>query len=261
MSPAARVIPLDLVSSATAGDIETRTVEYEHKGTVLESYFAIPKEIEGKHAAVLVAHDWHGLKKPFREIAERLARMGYIALAVDIYGKGIRPSDNELAAAEANKYKSDRALLRERVRAGLEELMKQPNVDGSRIAAIGYCFGGTSVLELARSGAQIACVVSFHGGLDALSPDDAKDIKAKVLALHGADDPFVPPEVVAGFQEEMRKGGVDWQLIIYGNAVHSFTLRTAGTDKSRGAAYDERADKRSWEAMKAFFKETIDAGR
>lgn len=250
------IVPLVLVSSAFAYDIETRTVDYKDKDTALEGYLAVPKAIEGKVPGVLVVHDWYGLKAPYREIADRLARMGYVALAVDIYGKGIRPSDPQQAAGEAMKYRSgDRELLRERVQVGLEELRKQPNVDSGRIAAIGYCFGGTAVLELARSGADVAGVVSFHGGLATPRPEDAKNIKAKVLALHGADVPNVGPKEVAAFEEEMRKGGVDWQLNAYGDAVHAFTQRAAGTDKSKGVAYNEKADKRSWEAMKTFFNE------
>ena len=255
------IFPLVLASSAFAHDIQTRTIEYKDKNTTLEGYLAVPKETEGKLPGVLVVPDWYGLKAPYEEIADRLARMGYVALAVDVYGKGIRPSDREQAAAEAMKYKSDRELFRQRVRAGLEELRKQPNVDSKRIAAIGYCFGGTGVLELARSGADIAGVVSFHGGLDTPRPQDAKNIKAKVLALHGADDPHVGPDVVAAFEDEMRKGGVDWQLNIYGDAVHAFTQRSAGTDKSTGVAYNEKADKRSWEAMKTFFNEIFGSSR
>ncbi len=170
--------------------------------------------------------------------------------------KGVRPKNAEEAAKEATKYRSDRGLLRQRVAAALDELKKNPNVDEKRIAAIGYCFGVTAVLELARSGAPIAGVVTFHGGLDTPKPDDAKDIKAKVLVLHGADDPLVPAAQVAAFTEEMRKGSVDWQMIFYADAVHSFTKPAAGTDKSKGNAYNEKADKRSWEAMKSFFKKS-----
>jgi dienelactone hydrolase len=133
--------------------------------------------------------------------------------------------------------------------------LKQPGVDKKRVAAIGYCFGGTTVLELARSGADVAGVVSFHGGLGTPTPEDAKNIKARVLACHGADDPNVPPPEVAGFEKEMRDAKVDWQLIAYGNAVHSFTDKSAGNDNSKGAAYNEKADHRSWQAMKDFFAE------
>ena len=134
-------------------------------------------------------------------------------------------------------------------------LARQELTDPKRMAAIGYCFGGTAVLELARSGADVAGVVSFHGGLSSPTPSDAKNIRAKVLALHGADDPHVSPKEVAAFEDEMRQGGVDWQLIAYGGAVHAFTDWNAGTDNSKGAAYNERADRRSWEAMKQFFAE------
>jgi dienelactone hydrolase len=174
-----------------------------------------------------------------------------------MYGKGVRPKDTKEAGAEAGKYKGNRPLMRTRIAAALDWLKKNPNVDTKRIAAIGYCFGGTTVLELARSGADIAGVVSFHGGLDSPTPADAKNIKCKVLVLHGADDPYVPAAEVAGFEDEMRKAGVDWTLISYGGAVHSFTNPDAGTDNSKGAAYNERADRRSWEAMKTFFAEIL----
>ena len=145
--------------------------------------------------------------------------------------------------------------MRARAAAGLEVLKNHKLTDTKHIAAIGYCFGGTTVLELARSGAEIAGVISFHGGLDTPAPEDARQIKAKVLALHGGDDPFVPVEHVIAFQDEMRKGGVDWQMVSYGGAVHSFTVPEAGNDPSKGMAYNEKADKRSWEAAKTFFTE------
>jgi dienelactone hydrolase len=174
-----------------------------------------------------------------------------------IYGKGIRPQSPQAAGAEAGKYKNDRARLRLRVRAGLAVLMGHELTDPKRVVAIGYCFGGTAVLELARSGADIAGVVSFHAGLSSPAPADARNIKAKVLALHGADDPNAPPKEVAAFEDEMRQGGVDWQFIAYGGAVHSFTDWNAGSDNSKGAAYNEQADRRSWEAMKQFFAEAF----
>ena len=152
-------------------------------------------------------------------------------------------------------YKGDRPLLRARAQAALTELLKQPQTDPTRVAAIGYCFGGTTVLELARSGAPLTGVVSFHGGLDTPTPQDAKNIKAKVLALHGADDPFVPPMQVSGFEKEMTEGKVDWQLVKYSGAVHAFAIPSAGNDNSKGAAYNATADRRSWQAMKDFFGE------
>jgi len=236
-------------------ELRTKAIEYKEGSTVLEGYLAYDSTAAGKHPGVLVVHQWKGLGPNEKKRAEMLAQLGYVAFAVDIYGKGIRPSDQKSAGAEAGKYKSDRALLRKRVRAGLDELLKNEMVDTKRVAAIGYCFGGTTVIELARSGADIAGVVSFHGALDSPTPADGKNIKCKVLALHGADDPFVPVKDVAAFEDEMRSANVDWQLVKYGGAVHGFTDWGAGTDNSKGMAYNERADKRSWEDMKQFFNE------
>jgi dienelactone hydrolase len=186
---------------------------------------------------------------------EKLAEAGYVALAIDMYGQGIRPKTPEECGKQAGIYRGDRALMRARARAGLDELLKNPLVDPSRVAAIGYCFGGGVALELARSGAPLAGVVSFHGNLDTPNPDDARQIKGKILVCHGADDPFVTAEQVTAFEKEMRDAKVDWQLIKYGNAVHSFTRPDSGDDPSKGAAYNAAADRRSWAAMLAFFGE------
>lgn len=244
-----------LMISTSKAEIHTQTLEYKDGNTTLEGYLAYDDSVSGKRPAVLVVHQWKGLGPYEKKRAEMLAQMGYVALAADIYGKGIRPADPKAAGAEAGKYKGNRAMLRKRVSAGLDALLKNEMADPKRVAAIGYCFGGTTVIELARSGADIAGVVSFHGALDSPGPTDGKNIKCKVLALHGADDPFVPAKDVAAFEDEMRTGKVDWQLVKYGGAVHSFTDWTAGTDNSTGAAYNERADKRSWEEMKRFFGE------
>ena len=148
-------------------------------------------------------------------------------------------------------------MFRKRLALGLTQLLKLSGLEAKRTTAIGYCFGGTGVLELARSGADVAGVVSFHGGLGSPTPADAKRIKAKVLVCHGADDPYVPDAEVAAFKKEMRDGGVDWQLIYYSDAVHAFTQKMAGNDKSKGAAYDAKADARSWAHMKQFFVEAL----
>src|SRR5213593_1456293 len=203
-------------------------VEYKQGENVLEGYLADPGP--GPRPGVLVVHDWMGLGKFAIARADELARLGYVAFAADIYGKGVRPASPKEAGELAGKFKNDRVLLRARVNAALKTLRKEPHVDPDRVAAIGYCFGGTTVLELARSGADLAGVVSFHGGLDTPDPAEARNIKAKVLALHGADDPFVPPKEVAAFEEEMRQAKADWQLISYGGAVHAFTDWNAGAD-------------------------------
>jgi dienelactone hydrolase len=236
--------------------IQTETVEYREGDTTLEGFVAWDDAISGKRPGVLVVHQWMGLTDYEKHRAEMLAQLGYVAFCADIYGKGVRPRNPQEAGALAGKYRNgDRRLLRARVNAGLDALRRQPQVDQKRIAAIGYCFGGTTVLELARSGADIAGVVCFHGGLDAPNPDDGKNIRCKVLVLHGADDPFSSAQNIAALENELRKGGVDWQLVKFGGAVHAFTQPQAGNDNSKGAAYNEKADKRSWEYMKLFFAE------
>jgi len=249
----ALVVLLAAVLAARAA-IQKETIEYRHADTVLEGFLAHDDSVKGPRPAVLIVHQWKGLTDYEKRRAEMLAQLGYIAFAVDIYGKGIRPADPAEAGAEAGKYKRDRELLRARAIAGLETLRKHKNCDPIRIAAIGYCFGGTTVIELARSGAAVAGVVSFHGGLDSPKPEDGRNIKCKVLALHGADDPFVPGKDLAAFEAEMRNAQVDWRLVKYGGAVHSFKNWNAKGGMN-GAEYNERAEKRSWEDMKQFLAE------
>jgi dienelactone hydrolase len=186
-----------------------------------------------------------------------LAQMGYVAFCADVYGKGVRASTNEEAGKLAGSYKADRPLLRRRVEAALKVLKENGRVDPKRVAAIGYCFGGTAVLELARSGADLSGVVSFHGGLGTEEGETDAPIRAKVLVLTGADDRSVPPSAVASFEEEMRKAGADYQVISYGGAVHGFSNPDHGDDPSKGVAYNASADGRSWEAMKVFFAEIL----
>ena len=248
------LIALGLIVSARAA-IQTQIVEYKQGDTTLEGVIVFDDAVKIKRPGVLIVHQWMGLSAYEKKRAEMLAQLGYVAFCADIYGKGVRPKDTSEAGPTAGKFKGDRALLRARVNAGLDTFKKSELVDTKRIAAIGYCFGGTATIELARSGAELSGIVSFHGGLDSPTPADGKNIKTKVLACHGADDPFVPAKDLAAFESEMRDNKVDWQLIAYGGAVHSFTQPMAGNDNSKGAAYNERADKRSWEDMKQFFGE------
>ena len=232
------------LAAAASAEVKSSTVEYRDGDIVLEGYLAWDDALKGPRPGVLVVHQWMGVSANERMRAEQLAALGYVALAADVYGKGARPANQQEAGALAGKYKGDRALLRSRVAAGLAELKRQPLVDGRRTAAIGYCFGGTAALELARSGADVAGVVTFHGGLDSPTPADGKNIRAKVLVLHGADDPWVPAADIAAFQQELRAAGVDWQMIYYSGAVHSFTQKEAGSDNSRGVAYNASAGAR-----------------
>jgi dienelactone hydrolase len=248
---------LILAFGATAAfpAIQTKTVLYKQGEQTLEGILVWDDTQAGKRPGVLVVHQWMGVTDYEKKRAEMLAQLGYVAFVADIYGQGIRPSNPRDAGAEAGKYKKNRALLRQRVQAGLEQLRQAPSVDASKVAAMGYCFGGTTVIELARSGADLAGVISFHGGLDSPTPADGARIKCKVLALHGADDPFVPGADLQAFVEEMRQHKVDWQLVQYGGAVHSFTDWKLKESTMPGAQYNERADRRSWEDLKQFLGE------
>jgi dienelactone hydrolase len=255
-----KIMTLVFLLSATMpafAAIQTKVFEYQDGDTVLQGYVAYDDAITGKRPGVLVVHDWMGFGPFANHKAEDLAQLGYTAMAVDIYGKDVRPKNTDEAGALVGIYKGDRALLRRRILAGYEALKNNEMVDAKKIAVMGFCFGGTTALELARSGAPIAGVVSFHGGLNTPTPMDAKNIKAKVLALHGADDPYVPADEVQAFEKEMNDAKVDWQLVKYSGAVHSFTNPAAGNDNSKGAAYNANADKRSWVAMKSFLEEVF----
>lgn len=244
-----------LFGGSLSAKVKSQVLEYKQGDIVLEGYVAYPEGVK-KAPGVVLVHDWFGLGENTKNRADQLAELGYVAFAADIYGKGIRPKSMEEAAKLAGSFREgDRKLLRARGKAALDALKSVEGVDQARLAILGYCFGGTAALELARSGADLKGTVSFHGGLSTPNIEDAKNIKGKVLALHGADDPYVKPEEVLSFQEELRKSGVDWQFVSYGGAVHSFTIKEAGNDNSKGAAYNEKADKRSWIELKSFLKE------
>ena len=249
------LLAIGLMASVAQAAIKTQVVEYKDGNTVLEGYLAYDDAINGKMPAVLIVHEWTGIGTYVKNRAEQIAGFGYAAFAIDIYGKGVRPANTEEASKQATIYRSDRQLMRRRALAGLTQVKTYPFVDANKIAAIGYCFGGGVVLEMARSGADLKGVVSFHGNLDTPDTNDAKNIKGKVLVCHGANDPFVKEEQVIAFQNEMRNAKTDWEMIIFGNAVHGFTNPDNGNDPAKGAAYNKQADMRSWEAMREFFRE------
>jgi dienelactone hydrolase len=237
--------------------MKTELMEYKEGATTLEGYAAYVPTGD-KRPGILLAPDWMAVTASFsNRRADMLCSLGYNVFVADIYGKGVRPTAMEACAAEMTKYRSNRPLLRARARAALDTLRKLPNTDTSRLGAIGYCFGGTTVLELARDGADVKGVVSFHGNLDTPNPADAKNIKGHVLVLHGADDPIVPDTEVLAFEKEMREAKVDWQLVAYGNSVHAFTNWNVPANTPGPAAYEAKADKRSWIAMQEFFKEVL----
>jgi dienelactone hydrolase len=232
-------------------------VEYTHDGKTFKGYLVYDDVTQGVRPGILVVHEWWGLDDYIRGRADQLARKGYVVLAADMFGDGAVTTDAEEAAKRAGPLREDRSLMRERAKAALAVLKKHDLAEPGKIAAIGYCFGGTVVLELARSGADIAGVASFHGILDTPNPEDAGDIKARIFVLHGSDDPFVPLDQVVAFMEEMRRGGADWQMNVYGGAVHAFTNPGAGRDKTKGVAYNEKADRRSWEALTVFLRDVF----
>ena len=227
---------------------------YQEGPTKLAGYLARPAA-QGKVPGVLVIHQWMGLSDHERRVSDDLAKLGYVALAADLYGEGVRPKTGGEAGKLAGQFKGDRALYRRRLAAGLEALKAQKGVDSSRLAVIGFCFGGTGALEAARARLPVKGVVSFHGGLDVPADYAPGPLSAKVLVCHGADDPYVPAKEVAAFQDEMRKSKADYVFVAYAGAVHAFTQKEAGSDNSKGAAYNEAAHRRSWDHMKAFFAE------
>jgi len=247
---------LTLMTMAFSQVVGAAAHSYKMGGEEADGYLAVPKKASGKMPAVLIIHDWMGPSEFTQKKADEIAELGFVALAADIYGKGKHPKDPKEAAALSGKYKAgDRADLRARVLAAYNELKSVKGVDPNKIVVMGYCFGGTTALELARSGADIAGVASFHGGLSNPNPASAKNIKAKALIMHGAIDPYVPADEVAAFQKEMNDAGVDYQFIAYSGAVHAFAIPSAGNDIKTGVAYNAMADHRSWTEFKNFMKE------
>lgn len=244
-----------LISMNVEAKIVVSKVEYKSGDQTFEGLIAMDSAQKGKKPGVVVFHNWMGVTAETESKITELAKLGYVAMAADIYGKGIRPADSKEAGALATRYKSDRKLLRERVNLAYNELAKNSKVDTKKLLATGYCFGGTAALELARSGADVLGVVSFHGGLSNPTPLDTKNIKGQVAIFHGAIDPFVSMDEVLTFKKEMDEAKIPYELVAYSGAVHSFTEKGAGSDISKGSAYDAVADARSWEAMKDFFSE------
>lgn len=242
-----------LIAAPAGAAIRSKAVIYKDGRTVLQGFAYWDDGFKDKRPGILVAHEWYGNGPYSKRRAEMLAKLGYTAFALDMYGKGVYATDHAQAGKLAGAFFKDRAAMRRRAMLAVEQLKKMPYVDDTKLAAIGYCFGGTTVLELARMGADLKGVASFHGVLDTPTPATEKP-KAKIAVFQGADDKMTMPAVPA-FEDEMRKVGADWEFTAYGGAVHSFTVAEAGDDNSKGMAYNKEADERSWKALQDFFAE------
>lgn len=240
---------------AALAEIKTETIEYKDGDTLLKGYLAYDDDIDEKRPGVLVVHEWWGLTDYVRQRAEMLAELGYVAFAVDMYGDGKSTDKPDQAKAWMQEVSADTDAWRERASAGLKVLAGHAQVDPASLAAIGYCFGGATVLQLAYAGADLDGVASFHGALPP-APHDA-DIKGSVLALHGADDSMITMEKVVTFQESLTEAEADWQFVTYGGAQHGFTNPNVGEYGIEALAYDEDADRRSWELMQVFLTEAF----
>jgi dienelactone hydrolase len=237
--------------------VTTRDISYEADGRTMIGTLVLPDGTD-ERPGVLVCHEGPGLDDHARSRATRLAEeLGYVAFALDYHGEGKPVGDREQMMARIGELRDDPARARAIGTAGLDVLRAEPRTDGDRLAAIGYCFGGTLSLELARGGADLKAVVGFHSGLGTVRPADAVNIVGKVLVLIGADDPMIDHTVRNAFEEEMRAGGVDWELNVYGGAVHSFTNPRASSIDLPGIAYHEPTDRRSWQAMVDLFGEVF----
>jgi dienelactone hydrolase len=254
-TPLGIVLGLLLLPSMLQAAIRTETVHYRQGDTEFQGLLVYDDAAQGKRPGILVCPEWWGLNDYAKHRAEMLAELGYVALAVDLYGDGKTTELPDVARKLSGELKADRPLLRLRINAALEALKKSPRVDARKIAAIGYCFGGTTVLELARSGAEVRGVVAFHPGLDSPNPSDGKNIKGRVLVCYGANDTASSAKEVEAFEQEMRQNNVDWEMNLYGNAGHGFTNPAAGGRGVAGVGYNADADRRSWQAMQVFLAE------
>ena len=235
---------------------QLKPIAYAAGAQKLNGFAGAPVKNLANQPGILILPAWKGIDDHAKESAEKLSKLGYFTFIADIYGEGNYPKDANEAGEKAGLYKKDFKAYQKRIKLALDQLVKS-GAAANNIVVIGYCFGGTGALEAARSGMPLQGVVSFHGGLGKDASRTTEAINTKILVCHGADDPFVSKEELAGFHQEMRDSKADWQMIYYANAVHSFTDKGAGNDNSKGAAYNEKANMRSWEHFMSFLKETI----
>ena len=256
MRAVAGILILSLAGTATAA-VQTKEIEYEHDGTKLKGVLAYDDAVKEKRPAVLVFHEWWGLNDYAKMRAKQLAEMGYVAFAADMYGTGKVTEHPKEAGKMAQEVRMNQAAWLGRARAALAVLQAQDHVDKDNIAAIGYCFGGSTALVLAYSGAPIKAVSTFHAALPTPTAEQAKAIKARLLINHGADDTFVTKESIDKFKAALDEAGVKYKFESYPGAVHSFTVKEADKVGIKGMAYNEAADTKSWQATQELFKETL----
>lgn len=243
------------LTSIAHAAIKTQPVDYRQGDTALKGFVAYDDAIQGDRPGIVVIAEWWGLNDYVKHRADQLAQLGYVAFVADMYGEGRVTTDPKQAGQWAGEIRQNRELGRQRVQAAVDQLKKQPGVDPAKIAVMGYCFGGTAALDYAFSGADIAGAVSFHGGLGSLPLDEAKNTKAKLLICNGAADAVVPPKDKQALEDALNKTNVDWLLIDFAHAVHAFTNPDSDKLGIQNVGYNEKADKRSWQALRAFLNE------
>jgi len=246
-----------LTAGLSPAAVVTKVIDYEYDGTKLKGFLAYDDAVKEKRPGVLVVHEWWGLNDYAKDRCKKLAELGYVAFAVDMYGDGKSVDHPDDARKMATAVRENIKTWRGRAEAGLKQLTSQPNVDPTKIAAIGYCFGGSTCLQLAYSGADLKAVATFHAALPAPSADEAKAIKPKLYIAHGEDDFFIPKEAITAFKEALDKAKVKYTFESFPGVVHSFTVPGADKVGMKGMKYDKAADEKSWKEMQALFKETL----
>jgi len=252
----AGVLVMALAATASAA-VQTKEIEYEADGAKLKGVLAYDDAAKAKQPGVLVFHEWWGLNDYAKMRAKQLAELGYVAFAADMYGSGKVTEHPEDARKMSTEVRMNQAAWLGRAQAALKTLQAQEQVDPDRIAAIGYCFGGSTALQLAYVGAPLKAVATFHAALPVPTPEQAKTIKPRILICHGADDPFIPQETIDKFKAALDSAKVNYQFTSYPGVVHSFTVQGADKVGMKGMAYNKAADEQSWAAMQGLFRDTL----
>jgi dienelactone hydrolase len=250
-----------VLAAPAAAEVKTKEVTYTHDGKTFRGYLAWDDAATGKRPGVLVLHEWWGLEEYEKGRAKQLAELGYVAFAADMYGEGKVVNHPDDARKMATELRENVEIWRGRAQAALDVLKKDERVDAQKLAAIGYCFGGSTALQLAYTGADLDAVVTFHSSLPTPTPEQARAIKGRILVCHGADDKFIPEESIQKFKDALDAAKVNYRIETYPGAVHSFTVPTADERKVPGLAYNAEADKKSWASMKALFDQVFGANK